>query len=295
MNKSYGGPIAIIAAIFWGFSGTCGQYIFDNFAFDASYLTTYRMLSAGTILVVMGFFKDRKNMIEIWKDGKTVVHLLIFSILGLMLCQLTYMKAIEHTNSGTATILQYTGPVMIMVLTCGLEHRLPSKKEVAAIIMAVLGTFLLATHGDITTMVITPMGLFWGIMAAVTLVAYTMIPVKLINKFGSIPVTGYGMVFGGIVLAMITKVWEADIPSQPSFFMAFAGIVIFGTVVAYTMYLYGVTLIGPVKASMIASIEPVAATVFMIVWLKEPFHYMDFFGFACIFTTVFLLLKKEKA
>jgi len=294
MKNSRGGLIAIAAAILWGFSGTCGQYIFDTFHFDASYLTSIRMLSAGAILVIFGFIKNKQPMIEITKSRKTIIHLLIFAVFGLMLCQLTYMKAIEHTNSGTATILQYTGPVMIMVLTCAMEKRLPSKKEVAAIIMALLGTFLLATHGNINTLVITPIGLFWGIMAAVTLVAYTMIPTKLIASYGSTPVTGYGMVVGGIALSFIVKLWEAEFPADIRFYLAFAGIVIFGTVLAYTMYLYGVTLIGPVKASMIASIEPVAATVFMIVWLKESFHYMDFFGFMCIFTTIFLLLKKEE-
>ena len=294
MKARHGALIAIVAAILWGFSGTCGQYIFDTFNFDASYLTSIRMLSAGSILVIFGLLKDRPVMTEIWKSRKTAVHLLVFAVLGLMLCQLSYMKAIQHTNSGTATILQYTGPVMIMMLTCAMEKRLPAKKEVAAIIMALLGTFLLATHGDIHTMVITPLGLIWGILAAVTLVAYTMFPTKLIARFGSTAVTGYGMVIGGIFLSFITKLWEADFPTDIRFYLAFAGIVIFGTVLAYTMYLYGVTLIGPVKASMIASIEPVAATVFMIVWLKESFHYMDFFGFVCIFTTIFLLLKKEE-
>lgn len=294
MKARHGALIAIVAAILWGFSGTCGQYIFDTFNFDASYLTSIRMLSAGSILVIFGLLKDRPVMTGIWNSRKTAVHLLVFAVLGLMLCQLSYMKAIQHTNSGTATILQYTGPVMIMMLTCAMEKRLPAKKEVVAIIMALLGTFLLATHGDIHTMVITPLGLIWGILAAVTLVAYTMIPTKLITRFGSTAVTGYGMVIGGIFLSFITKLWEADFPTDIRFYLAFAGIVIFGTVLAYTMYLYGVTLIGPVKASMIASIEPVAATVFMIVWLKESFHYMDFFGFLCIFTTIFLLLKKEE-
>lgn len=304
-HKSYGALISIIAAIFWGFSGTCSQYIFENFPIDASHLTALRMLSAGVIVVATGFVtekmvnrksspKDQQdNMLGIFKEKEDVFQLILFSIFGIMLCQLSYLKAIYWTNSGTATILQYTGPVMIMVITCFLAHRLPTKKEVTAIILAMAGTFLLATHGNIHSMVITPKGLTWGIMAAVTLVTYNMIPQRIIKKFGSMSVTGYGMVLGGIVLSFMTKVWTCQLPTDVRFYLAFGSVVFFGTVLAFTMFLWGVAQIGPVKASLIASLEPVAATVFMILWLGVKFHYMDFIGFTCIFLTVFLLLKKE--
>ena len=211
-----------------------------------------------------------------------------------MLCQLSYMKAIQWTNSGNATILQYTGPVMIMIVTCLSEKRLPQRKETLAICMALLGTFLLATHGNIHTMVLTPRGLVWGILAAVTLAAYTLLPQKLIARYGSIAVTGYGMVLGGIVLSLLTRVWTMDFTPDYRFFLAFGAIVVLGTALSFSMFLKGVAMIGPVKASLIASIEPVAATVFMILWLKVPFQLMDLAGFLCIFVTVFLLLKKEK-
>ncbi|MBQ8563857.1 MAG: EamA family transporter [Firmicutes bacterium] len=295
--SKYGALVAIIAAIFWGFSGCCSQYIFENFAVDAAHLTSFRMLSAGIIVVacglVTGKWKDSTDMTDIWKSRNDLVELIIFAIFGIMLCQLSYQKAIYWTNSGTATILQYTGPVLIMALTCAMARRLPTKKEVAAILLALTGTFLLATHGDIHSMVITPRGLAWGIFAAITMVTYNMLPQRLIKKYGSMCVTGYGMVMGGIVLTLITRAWEAAWPADIRLWLAFGGVVFFGTVLSFTMFLWGVAQIGPVKASLIASIEPVAATVFMIVWLGETFQAMDFAGFTCIFLTVFLLLKKE--
>ena len=48
-----------------------------------------------------------------------------------------------------------------------------------------------------------------------------------------------------------------------------------------------------IKASMLASVEPVSAAAFMIVWLGVPFHYMDLLGFACILATVFLLTRRD--
>lgn len=293
MKNNTGVLITIIAAMLWGFSGTCGQYIFDNFHADATYLTAVRLLTSGLILVVIGFITNRKNMVDVWKNRNTALRLLVFSLAGITLCQLTYMVTISYSNSGTATILQYIGPVFVMIVSCIMARKLPQRKEVLAIIMALIGTFIIATHGNIHTMVITPKALTWGLASAVSLMLYTMIPVSITQKFGSITTTGYGMTIGGIVLCIGCRIWEAPMIYDIRCILAFAAIVILGTVLSFTLYMTGVARCGAVKASMLASLEPVSATVFMIVWLKEPFQLIDAVGFLCIFTTIFLLVKKE--
>ena len=60
MKRNIGVIITLVAAVFWGFSGTCAQYIFDNFDADPTYLTAVRLLAAGLILVIIGLFTDRK-------------------------------------------------------------------------------------------------------------------------------------------------------------------------------------------------------------------------------------------
>ena len=179
MKRNIGVIITLVAAVFWGFSGTCAQYIFDNFDADPTYLTAVRLLAAGLILVIIGLFTDRKNMISIWTDRTSALRLIIFTVTGFLFCELTYMKAISYSNSGTATILQYLGPVLIMIVSCFLARKLPKRKEVCAIIMALIGVFFIATHGRIDTMVITPLGLSWGLWSAVALMLYTMLREKL--------------------------------------------------------------------------------------------------------------------
>ena len=293
MKRNIGVIITLVAAVFWGFSGTCAQYIFDNFDADPTYLTAVRLLAAGLILVIIGLFTDRKNMISIWTDRTSALRLIIFSVTGFLFCQLTYMKAISYSNSGTATILQYLGPVLIMIVSCFLARKLPKRKEVCAIIMALIGVFFIATHGRIDPMVITPLGLSWGLWSAVALMLYTMLPGKIIDKYGSITVTGYGMLMGGIILCIGCGIWNAPMVYDIRCIIAFIAIVLFGTILPFTMYLVGVNRCGAVKASMLASIEPVAATVFMVVWLRVPLQIMDIVGFMCIFVTIFLLTKKE--
>ena len=93
----------------------------------------------------------------------------------------------------------------------------------------------------------------------------------------------------------MTAIWEAGLPSDGRFWWAFGVIVIFGTVLAFTLFLKGSVMVGPVKASMIASLEPVSATVTMILLLGEPFHFIEGLGFLSILATVFLLIRKSAA
>ncbi len=85
----------------------------------------------------------------------------------MMLCQYSYFTTIQHSNAGTATVLQYTGPAMILAYLCLRARRRPKMYELAALCCAMIGTFIMATHGNIHSLAIPPAALFWGMVAAV--------------------------------------------------------------------------------------------------------------------------------
>ena len=58
---------------------------------------------------------------------------------------------------------------------------------------------------------------------------------------------------------------------------------------AFGLYLGGVSIIGPFKGSLFASMEPVSAVVISFLWLKTAFTGMDVLGFALILGTVLML------
>lgn len=284
----------LAGGMMWGFSGTCGQYLFTYKNMNSAWLTVTRMLLAGVILIAVGFSTQKETMTGILKNRKDLVRLLVFSIFGLTFCQYTYLTAISYSNAGTATVLQYLGPLLIMVVSCVMAFRLPTCREAAAIALAVLGTFLLATHGNVHSLVISPKGLFWGLSSAVALMLYTMLPEGIIGRWGSTAVTGYGMLFGGIFLFFLTRHWTVQVHLDLGTLLGVAAIVLIGTALSFTLYLRGVSDIGSVKASMLACVEPVSATVISALWLGTKFTVVDILGLAAIITTVLLLTKKKK-
>ncbi|MGE4274253.1 MAG: DMT family transporter [Desulfitobacterium sp.] len=287
-----GALLTLIGGIGWGFSGACGQYLFSVKGIDPHWVTVVRMFTAGMILCLFVLSKYKKEMVGLFSNKKDRWTLIGFSIFGLIFCQYTYLLAISYTNAGTATVLQYLGPLLIMIFVCGIDRRLPTKTEGIAIVLAIVGTFLLATHGNLSNLVISSQGLFWGLMSALGLMLYTIIPGGIISRWGSIVVTGCGMLMGGLVLLILVRPWRIHVSLDWQVFLAMLAMIVIGTVLSFTLYLQGVSDIGPVKASMIACVEPVAAALFSAIWLNTAFVGLDILGFALIITTVILLTRK---
>ena len=156
------------------------------------------------------------------------------------------------------------------------------------------GTFLLATHGDPRHMVLSTQGLLWGLTTAVAVTIYTLLPSRLISRWGSTAVMGWGMLVGGTCLSLGSRVWREHVEVSLGLVLTIAVITLLGTVVAFGLFMYGISQVGPVRASMLATTEPVSAAVFSALWLHTAFQPMDLVGFVCILATVFLLAGKDE-
>ena len=293
MSKAFKGTLfTVIAGIAWGLSGTSGQYLMAH-GISALVLTNIRLIVAGLLLVLLSYIKSKEQFLAFLRDKSSLFSLLLFSLFGLFLNQLAYLSAIQETNAGTATVLQYVCPVGILAFTCIKDKVAPTIAEIISMILAIGGTFLIATHGQLDQLSMTPAGLFWGLFSALTYALYIILPIKLIQKWGSILVIGVGMAISGFVAVPFTGIIGARIPMSFDIFLAFAGIILIGTVFAYTAFLKGVSMVGPVKSSLLASIEPISAVFFAFMIMGDIFYPVDFLGMAMILLTVTIISLKD--
>ncbi len=84
-----------------------------------------------------------------------------------------------------------------------------------------------------------------------------------------------------------------DVEWTPEILGALAGIILIGTVIAYTMFLKGASMVGPVKSSLLAAIEPISAVFFAFLIMNEQFFTIDFVGMAMILAAVMLISVKD--
>lgn len=293
-----GSVLTLLAASFLGISGVSGQFLLGR-GIHVNLLTSLRLLISGLVLLLILGVTEPNKLVGMLRDKATVLSLVVFSLMGLVLNQYMYLQAIHHTNAGTATVLQYMTPVLILAFVCLKTKRFPTKTELAAIVFALGGTVIMATRGQLTSLAVTPIGLPYGLLSAVTYAAYILLPVGLIKRWGSLPVIGLGMLLGGLVFPVATQAWRYDSYLSLETLPAYLGIIDIGTIAAYTLFLKGLSLVGPVKGRLLASIEPVAAIFFALVLLKESFYLIDLLGMALILMAVFLVnwqnLKREAA
>lgn len=282
-----------LGALSWGLSGTCGQFLFAHYNVDAIYLTNCRLLGAGTVLLLFALTSQRYALGQMLKKPVNWLQILIFSICGLLLCQITYLSAIQYSNAGTATILQTLNVVMMAFISCVHFHRLPNRWENISVPLALGGVFLIATGGNPNNMVLSPQGLFWGVLAAIGSICYTIIPNRLIAKWGTVVVNGPAMLLGGIILCLLSQPWKLAVELDIYGFLAIAFIVLIGTVASFTLFLRGVGDIGPMKATFIGTLEPVSAALASVLWLGTPFLFTDAIGFLLILSTVYLITMKH--
>lgn len=288
------GIIATLAgAIAWGFSGTCVQFLFSSSSLDPVLLTAYRQLGAGILFLLILVVRKRDTLRAMFADKRSLVRLLIFGSFGLFLNSTVYSTTISYTNAGTATVLQSLNIIIVLVITCVTQRRGPRALEMAALVCALVATFLIATHGNPTSIVLPLPGLLFGLATAAAATFYTMYPKPLFDLYGSLAVTGIGMLVGGITGFVVwgaTGGLATGLPALDAPSLAVIGItIVVGTFAAYGLFLHGISIVGPLWGNMLGAAEPVSATVISALWLATAFSWADWVGLALMVATIFLV------
>lgn len=293
-NDNTGMLSTFVGGTLWGINGVMGNYLFLNKNVTTPWLIPYRLILAGFLLLGYLYYKKESKIFDILKNPKDLLQIVLFGLIGMLGTQYTYFSAIQFSNAAIATVLTYFGPTLVLIYMCLREKRKPLKYEIVSICLSSFGVFLLATHGDITSLQISFKALVWGILSALSVVFYTVQPESLLKKYGASIVVAWGMMIGGIFIAFVAKPWNISVTFDFITFLVLMLIIVFGTIIAFILYLTGVNIIGPTKASIIACIEPVAATICAILFLGVTFDFLDVIGFLCIISTIFIVAYFDK-
>ncbi|VTX56231.1 DMT family transporter [Fusobacterium periodonticum] len=293
-NDNTGMLSTFVGGTLWGINGVMGNYLFLNKNVTTPWLIPYRLILAGFLLLGYLYYKKGSKIFDILKNPKDLLQIVLFGLIGMLGTQYTYFSAIQFSNAAIATVLTYFGPTLVLIYMCLREKRKPLKYEIVSICLSSFGVFLLATHGDITSLQISFKALVWGMLSALSVVFYTVQPESLLKKYGASIVVAWGMMIGGIFITFVTKPWNISVIFDFVTFLVLMLIIVFGTIIAFILYLTGVNIIGPTKASIIACIEPVAATICAILFLGVTFDFLDVIGFLCIISTIFIVAYFDK-
>ncbi len=277
----------------WAIAGVGGQYLFAEKGVDPEWVVAVRLMLAGFCLLLYAHFK-KEDIFAVFRNKADFRDVALFGFLGAAACQMTYFWSVQASNAVTATFLCYMAPMFILLYTLFRESRRPTRVEVISCILIMVGVFILATHGDVHQLLISPKALFWGIISALMFVFYSIIPQRIMTLYPVMLISGWGMLIGGIITMLGLRIWNYQGIYDVGSVIVFVIVWIFGTLFAYWLYLSGTKIAGPAKGSLLSAIEPVISLLLSVIFLKQKVAWMDIPGFVCILaTTVILSLSSE--
>lgn len=286
-DKRKGLTCAIVGTTFWGMSGVTAQYLFSEQPVEPGWLVGVRLAIAGLLLVIWSSVTNTKEVLAIWRHWQDWTLLIAFALFGMIPSQYSYFMAVKHGNAPTATILQFLGPLFIILYLAIRHWRLPRRIDAISMVIALFGTYLLVTKGQFDRLQLAPAAVFWGVMAGVGQALYTLIPIRLLQKYDAKVVTGWAMLIGSLVF--MPHIVMTPLPNLN--LMSWGGVLFvatFGTMFAYLLYLQSLNYIMPATTGMLSSFEPLTATVLSILILHTAFGLPEMLGGAMILATAFL-------
>jgi len=263
------------AAALWGVSGVVAKTLFNR-QIEPWTLLAIRLSGAFVILLLILSLRRVPLRVPRNQIGRLIV-------LGLAMtsAQFTYYLTISLTDVSTALFLQYTAPVFVVMYAWLIEKEPLTALKVAAILLAIVGSYLLVTGGE--GIRVSPLGLLTGTLSAVAFGLYAILGRGRVRQVGSWTVLLYA-------IGTAAAVWNLIIPPWKTFGRAYAPeewglfgfIIVFGTILPFGSFLYGLRTISPSGASLTATLEPVVGSAAAFLFLNEVLGSTQITGAAAI-------------
>lgn len=289
-HKKKGILFACTAASLWAVSGLSGQVLFTKFGFSAEWLVAVRLFFAGVLLLSYSRLRG-EDILKPLRDRRDLLALGAFSTFGMYAVQYTYFKTIELSGASFATVIQFTGPFFIVAYEALKTRRWPNKETSMLMVAALFGVILIASKGDLKTLLVSFPALVWGLGSAITLAFYSLQPRRLLAKYGSPVIVGWGMLLGSVVANLINPLWKTTGQIEGASLLQIGIVVIFGTAVAYLIYLSSLSFISPSLASVLTAFEPLLAVIFSVLLLNSQLSGSELIGFVLVIVSVTLLQR----
>ena len=270
--------VAISAA---GFA-TIGLFARVAAASGASLLTVLalRFVLAGALLALV--LRHRRLA---WPRGRDLAGLVLLGALGYTAQSFCFFSALNHLTVGLAVLLLYLHPALVLLAGAALgRQRLTPRK--AALAAASFAGILLTVRGDLAG---TPVGLAFGIGAALIYTNYILVGEHLTPRTGVIPAATVIVLSAAVMFSSAALVEGVRWPGTTGGWLAVAGIAVFGTALAIVTFFAGVQRIGAGDAATLSTLEPVVALVLAFFFLGEQLGAVQLAGAVLVIVSAAVL------
>ena len=210
--------------------------------------------------------------------------MILFGLFGMLAVQYTYFASIKEGNAAVATLLQYLAPIFITVYLLFKWNVRPSKIDFISITLSLVGTFLLLTNGSVHNLAVSTPAIIWGFYLDY-LAFYSLYSKELLEKWSSSVIVGWGMIIGGIGVTIVHFISTNEFILlstmkyvKLSTLPLITFVVIFGTLIAFYLYLDSIRYLTPKETTLFGCTEPLATIISSVLILQVPFQSFQLLG-----------------
>ena len=258
---------SLLSGLIWGICGILGEYFFAHYQVSSGWITSMRLLVAGSVVLILSSFQLRSQLFDIWKNWKNYLPFLTYAILGIFSVQFFFYLCVEYSNATTATILQFISPIFILLYNRIIYKKKASKSAIFYVLIAMVGVFLMATKGDLSKLSITPLALLTGLLSALGVMFNVILPQRFAKKYGFVPTVGWGMIIAGIFSNFLYPVYKISFQVDAISILICLTIAFLGTAFAFFLSMKAVSLVSPLVVSVVSASEPLSSAILSVLFL----------------------------
>ena len=258
---------SLLSGLIWGICGILGEYFFAHYQVSSGWITSMRLLVAGSVVLILSSFQLRSQLFDIWKKRNNYLPFLAYAILGIFSVQFFFYLCVEYSNATTATILQFISPIFILLYNRIIYKKKASKSAIFYVLVAMVGVFLMATKGDLSKLSITPLALLTGLLSALGVMFNVILPQRFAKKYGFVPTVGWGMIIAGIFSNFLYPVYKISFQVDAISILICLTIAFLGTAFAFFLSMKAVSLVSPLVVSVVSASEPLSSAILSVLFL----------------------------
>lgn len=232
-----------------------------------------------------------------------------YGAVAVALPQLAFFYAVQHLSVGVALLLEYLGLVLVVAWQSVASRALPRRTTVAGIVLALAGLLLVLDVlplGGAASLRVDPVGVAWGLLAAVGLAAYYLLSGR--THESSLPplvLAGGGLVVGAVGFAVLgvahllpMRFPTADVRLAGTplpWWVAVGGLALVAAATAYVTGIAAARLLGAKLASFLGLSEVLFAVVLAWLLLGELPRSVQLLGGLLILAGVVVVRAEESS
>ena len=286
----------ILAGIFWGSMGIFVRGLTALAGFTSIQIVCVRLTVAALTFALILLIKDVRGFRIRIKDIPLFLGLGFCSILFFTTC---YFTAIRMMTLSIAAILLYTSPIWVMLLSLLLFHEKMTRPKFVALVISFLGCIFVSGIGSGGSAV-TPAGILIGLGAGLGYGLYSILGTLALRRYSTYTVTAYTFITaaaGSLFISSLPDLWHkiTACTSKPYLYILIVLTGLVTAVIPFLLYTLGLEQVEASRAAILATIEPMVATLIGVVVFHEYLTVLSVLGILCILAAIVLLNRPSGA